>query len=103
MYIHYLFNKDILPSSPLARPQGMEGFLNQVVWAEEGAWEGLIRQQAAAGSVSEVEFMETLQRRMEGCVLGMASGSYAQRVQVSDSMPAVCLGLGGGAGWGRQQ
>lgn len=30
---------------------------------------------------SEPAFMEALQRRMEGVVLGLPSGSYAQRVQ----------------------
>lgn len=44
---------------------------------------------------SELSLLEALQRRMEGVVLGLASGSYAQRVQVSAAAacwPAwVCL------------
>jgi hypothetical protein len=31
--------------------------------------------------VGELAFMEALQRRMEAVVLGLSSGSYAQRVQ----------------------
>jgi hypothetical protein len=69
-----------------------------VVWAEEASWEPLIRGQAAGGGVSEVDFMEALQRRMEGCVLGMASGSYAQRVQVRRVCVCACVGGGGGGG-----
>jgi hypothetical protein len=34
-----------------------------------------------AGEVAEASFMEALQRKMELTVLGMQSGSYAQRVQ----------------------
>ena len=75
---------DVGKQNPAIFTQGSaEAFINEVVWAEESAWEGLIRGQAAAGSVSEVAFMEALQKKMEGVVLGLASGSYAQRVQVS--------------------
>ena len=34
-----------------------------------------------SGDLSEPSFMEELQRRMERVVLGLQSGSYAQRVQ----------------------
>jgi hypothetical protein len=33
------------------------------------------------GDVAEASFMEALQKKMELAVLGMQSGSYAQRVQ----------------------
>ncbi|GLC47498.1 hypothetical protein PLESTB_000847400 [Pleodorina starrii] len=61
--------------------QGVEGALNQLLYAEERQWYPLLRSLAADGSVSEASFMEALQRRMEGVVLGLQSGSYAQRVQ----------------------
>jgi hypothetical protein len=60
--------------------QGAEGVVNDVVWAEESDWEQLVRD-AAAGGLAEASFMDALQRKMEGTVLGMQSGSYAQRVQ----------------------
>ena len=34
-----------------------------------------------AGDLSEASFTTALQKRMEGTVLGLQSGSYAQRVQ----------------------
>ena len=34
-----------------------------------------------AGDLSEVSFSEALQRKMESTVLGLESGSYAQRIQ----------------------
>lgn len=39
--------------------------------------------------------MESLQRRMEGVVLGLPSGSYAQRVQVGRGVPRRCLSMRG--------
>lgn len=53
----------------------------QVVYAEEQDWDGIIKQAAAGGDVAEAAFMEALQKKMELIVLGMQSGSYAQRVQ----------------------
>ena len=38
-------------------------------------------QRAHAGDMSEASFTTALQRRMEGTVLGLKSGSYTQRVQ----------------------
>ncbi|MEW5306107.1 MAG: hypothetical protein WDW38_003264 [Sanguina aurantia] len=61
--------------------KGTEGLLNQVLFAEEAQWAPLIRTSAAAGDISEASLMEALQKRMEGTVLGLQSGSYAQRVQ----------------------
>jgi hypothetical protein len=60
---------------------GPEGVLNEVVFAEEQDWGDIIRKSAAGGDVTEAVFMEALQRKMELVVLGMQSGSYAQRVQ----------------------
>lgn len=62
-------------------PQGPAGVLNEVVWAEEAEWEPIVRKAAASGEVAEAAFMEVLQKKMESTVLGMQSGSYAQRVQ----------------------
>ena len=41
----------------------------------------LHRAAVESGDLSEPSFMEELQRRMERVVLGLQSGSYAQRVQ----------------------
>lgn len=60
---------------------GVEGALNEVVYADEEQWDPLIGDLARSGRISEVDFMEAIQRRMEGVVLGLMSGSYAQRVQ----------------------
>lgn len=66
----------------------------QVVNADEAEWAGLLRRMASTGSsgVNEAAFMEALQRRMETVVLGLTSGSYAQRVQVGMSSCAVHVG-----------
>lgn len=66
---------------PRTWSQGVEGCLNEVIFAEEEQWAPLLQRMASDGSISEAAFMEALQRKMEGTVLGMASGSYAQRVQ----------------------
>ncbi|PSC76574.1 hypothetical protein C2E20_0188 [Micractinium conductrix] len=70
----------------LGQPQGSGGggsssdaLLDELLAADEGLWTRLIR--ANADTISEAAFMEALQRRMEGVVLGLPSGSYAQRVQ----------------------
>jgi len=60
---------------------GVDGFLNELVYAEEGEWDRLLRERAAAGELAEASFMEALQRKMEATVLGLQSGGYAQRVQ----------------------
>ena len=62
-------------------PTGPEGVLNEVLFAEEQEWGNIIRKSAAGGDVAEAAFMEALQKKMELIVLGMQSGSYAQRVQ----------------------
>ncbi|KAL4418972.1 hypothetical protein ABPG77_000885 [Micractinium sp. CCAP 211/92] len=60
---------------------GSDALLDELLAADEALWGRLIRQRTAEGDVSEPAFMEALQRRMEGVVLGLPSGSYAQRVQ----------------------
>lgn len=60
---------------------GPEGVLNEVVFAEEKDWDAIISKSAEGGEVAEAAFMEALQKKMEITVLGMQSGSYAQRVQ----------------------
>jgi hypothetical protein len=44
-------------------------------------WPRHPRAKAKSGDLSEPAFMEELQKRMEVVVLGLQSGSYAQRVQ----------------------
>jgi hypothetical protein len=61
--------------------EGVDGFLNELVYAEEAEWGPMLRERAAAGAVAEASFMEALQKKMEATVLGLQSGSYAQRVQ----------------------
>lgn len=53
---------------------------NAVVDADEEQWEALLKEMAGSGRISEASFMEVLQRQMEALVLGVQSGSYAQRV-----------------------
>lgn len=54
----------------------------QVVYAEEHEWAPLVAKFVAEGVITEPAFMQGLQKRMESTVLGLQSGSYAQRVQV---------------------
>lgn len=55
--------------------------LNKLLDAREEEWNAVLNEAVANGECSEVSFMEALQRRMEGTVLNLKSGSYAQRVQ----------------------
>ncbi|KAG2485411.1 hypothetical protein HYH03_015897 [Edaphochlamys debaryana] len=64
-----------------ADTDGVEGALNELLYAEERQWYPLLRSMAASGTITEASLTEALQRRMEGVVLGLQSGSYAQRVQ----------------------
>ncbi|KAI7839062.1 hypothetical protein COHA_007204 [Chlorella ohadii] len=73
-------------SQPQAGAGGSSGsdsdaLLDELLAADEGMWTRLIRQRASEGGPSEAALMECLQRRMESVVLGLPSGSYAQRVQ----------------------
>jgi len=52
--------------------------LAAVAEAEEEEWEGRLK---AAPGLSAAGFEAAIRRRMEGVVLGLPSGSYAQRVQ----------------------
>jgi hypothetical protein len=85
---------------------GVDGFLNELLYAEEAQWEPMIRGAAAEGSVAEASFMEALQKKMEATVLGLQSGSYAQRVQaeylkeVEGRAAAVFKALAAGGGGG---
>lgn len=82
-----------LPSS--GRDQAAERVLDEVIAAEEHDWEAIIERSAtlgvddaaggagsdSAGPLAEAAFSDALQRKMEATVLGLTSGSYAQRVQ----------------------
>ena len=73
-----------LPSSPalLPPPALPSPPPPQLLGSQEKQWTPLLRQLVAEGQLTEAAFMEALQRKMEGVVLGLQSGSYAQRVQV---------------------
>ena len=58
-----------------------EEVLNGVIAADEREWDFLLSQASASGSVSAAGFAAAVRKRMEGVALGLASGSYAQRVQ----------------------
>ncbi|KAI3433341.1 hypothetical protein D9Q98_003159 [Chlorella vulgaris] len=60
---------------------GGEAAVDELLAADESMWTRLLRQQVSEAGLSEPAFMEALQRRMEAVVLGLPSGSYAQRVQ----------------------
>ena len=68
-------------SSPGDTVDPSEELLNGVVAADEREWDFLLSQAAASGGVSSAGFAAAVRRRMEGVALGLASGSYAQRVQ----------------------
>lgn len=56
--------------------------LEKLLSTQEEQWESFLRKSVEASEVSEVSFSEALQRRMEGAVLSLKSGSYTQRIQV---------------------
>lgn len=58
-----------------------DSVITELLASDEARWAENIREKALNGEISEVSFMEALQRRMEGVVLGLPSGSYTQRVQ----------------------
>lgn len=90
--------------------EGVEGFLNELLYAEEADWEPLLRAAASDGRVTEAAFTEALQRKMEATVLGLQSGGYAQRVQAEylkevearakGAFAALSAAAGGGGGGG---
>ena len=55
--------------------------VRDLIATDERRWATIIREQAQNEAISEVSFLEALQRRMESVVLGLPSGSYTQRVQ----------------------
>jgi len=79
---------------PSGRDQSAARVLDEVIAAEEHEWEGIIERSATlsaspssspsaygGGPLAEAAFSDALQRKMEATVLGLSSGSYAQRVQ----------------------
>jgi hypothetical protein len=71
-----------------SRDQAAARVLEEVIAAEEHEWEGIIERSATdvssssdGGPLAEAAFADALQRKMEATVLGLTSGSYAQRVQ----------------------
>ena len=58
-----------------------EEVLNGVIAADEREWDFLLSQASASGSFSAAGFAAAVRKRMEGVALGLASGSYSQRVQ----------------------
>lgn len=58
-----------------------EDVLSELLNADEVTWAPIIRKKAQGGDISEISFLEALQRKMETVVLGLSSGSYSQRVQ----------------------
>ena len=58
-----------------------EAALAELLKTDESKWAVVIRKKAQDAEISELSFLETLQRKMEAVVLGLSSGSYAQRVQ----------------------
>lgn len=57
----------------------VDQFVTQLLKENEQQWDILLKQ--GVEKYSESSFMEALQKRMEAVVLGLPSGSYAQRVQ----------------------
>ena len=66
--------------------EGIDEVLNQIIAAPEAEWTDIIKQRAAGGQLQLEPVLAVLQKRMEGVVLGQSSGSYAQRVQVRQSV-----------------
>ena len=60
-----------------------EALLQKVMATTEEAWDGLLQSAAvdAGSGVTQLAVVTALQQRMEGVVLGLPNGSYAQRVQ----------------------
>lgn len=75
--------------------EGMEGRLNEIIAADVESWPSKLQEAASPGGMSGAAFTETLQRRMEGTILKLKSGSYAQQVQVRilvlTPVPTFCL------------
>lgn len=79
-----LYAAKALSSQSVARAAGKneaDAVIAELIAADEATWAAIVRKKAQSGEITELALMEALQRRMEGIVLGLASGSYAQRVQ----------------------
>ena len=61
---------------------GSQAQLDDLIAADVESWPTKLRDAAGPGGMSEAAFTEALQRRMEGTILSLKSGSYAQQVQV---------------------
>ena len=66
-------------SSSSSSSSEVDTFVTQLLKETEQQWDTLLK--SCVEKYSESSFMESLQRRMEAVVLGLPSGSYAQRVQ----------------------
>eukprot|EP01024_Parvocaulis_polyphysoides_P021738 TRINITY_DN20322_c0_g2_i2.p1 TRINITY_DN20322_c0_g2~~TRINITY_DN20322_c0_g2_i2.p1 ORF type:complete len:378 (+),score=52.57 TRINITY_DN20322_c0_g2_i2:130-1134(+) len=55
--------------------------LNELILLDASVWKSTVVKKADAGQVGETSLKEALQRKMEGTILGLQSGSYTQRVQ----------------------
>lgn len=69
----------------LARPGAgdaqAEALLQRLLAAAEESWDGILSEAAVGQAGVESGLAAALQQRMEGVVLGLPNGSYAQRVQ----------------------
>ena len=70
---------------------GVEAQLDEIIAADVESWPTLIKSAMASDSMSEAAFSEALQRRMEGTILKLKSGSYAQQVQVRSPLTAPAM------------
>ncbi len=68
---------------------GSEAQLNDIIAADVETWPSRLKDAAGPGGMSEAAFSEALQRRMEGTILSLKSGSYAQQVQVRLALHAL--------------
>lgn len=68
-------------SQQLSRPanDSVDAFVLTIITSAEKKWDEMLER--STSSISGTAFMDALQKRMEGVVLGLPTGSYAQRVQ----------------------
>ena len=72
--------KGSTPTSALSLTPA-EAAVMELLQSDESKWALMIRKKAQSGEISEIALLEAMQRKMESVVLGLSSGSYAQRVQ----------------------
>jgi hypothetical protein len=81
VYASIILGKSFAASAASSSTGNADAFLLHLIAHEpEDTWAAALRSKAQEG-LGESAFMQALQRRMETVVLGVASGSYAQRVQ----------------------